>query len=152
MCSSDLGESIDRLKAHPALEAARARGLEVLLLSDPIDAFWTMLPTDHEGKGFKSLSQGDVDFGLVPLLDGEKDKAAETDAGSGEALTRAVKEALGDLVSDVRTSRRLTDSAACLVASAQAVDRHLDRLLARQNKQQGPKPVLELNQIGRAHV
>ena len=140
-----VGESIDRLKAHPALEAARARGLEVLLLSDPIDAFWTMLPTDHEGKGFKSLSQGDVDFGLVPLLDGEKDKAAETDSGSGEALTKAVKEALGDLVSDVRTSRRLTDSAACLVASAQAVDRHLDRLLARQNKQQGPKPVLELN-------
>lgn len=140
-----VGESVDRLKAHPALEAARARGIEVLLLSDPIDAFWTMLPTDHEGKGLKSLSQGDVDFGLVPLLDGEKEKPAETDAKSGEALIKTVKDVLGDLVSDVRTSRRLTDSAACLVASAQAVDRHLDRLLARQNKQQGPRPVLELN-------
>jgi molecular chaperone HtpG len=140
-----VGESIDRLKAHPALEAARARGIEVLLLSDPIDAFWTMLPTDHEGKGLKSLSQGDVDFGLVPLLDGETDKPAETDAKSGEALTRAVKEALGDLVSDVRTSRRLTDSAACLVASAQGPDRELERLLARQNRGAAASPILELN-------
>lgn len=140
-----VGESIERLKAHPALEAARARGIEVLLLSDPIDAFWTILPTDHEGKGLKSLSQGDVDFGLVPLLDGEKDKQSEPDAKSDEALIKAVKNVLGELVSDVRTSRRLTESAACLVASAEAADRHLDRLLARQNKQQGPRPVLEIN-------
>src|SRR6201991_3842461 len=59
-----VGESIERLKANPKLEAARARGIEVLLLADPIDAFWTMMPSDYEGKPLKSLSQGDVDFSL----------------------------------------------------------------------------------------
>ena len=64
-----VGESAERLKANPKLEAARARGIEVLLLTDPIDAFWTAMPLDFGGKPLKSLSQGEVDFGLVPLLD-----------------------------------------------------------------------------------
>ena len=64
-----VGDSIERLKSSPKLEAARARGVEVLLLTDPVDAFWTSLPLGFEGKPLKSLSQGDVDFGLVPLLD-----------------------------------------------------------------------------------
>src|SRR5256714_1328311 len=70
-----VGESADRLKSNPKLEAARARGIEVLLLSDPVDAFWTMMPSDFEGKALKSLSKGDVDFGLIPLLDEKKDEA-----------------------------------------------------------------------------
>src|SRR5262245_66689622 len=64
-----VGDSIERLKSNPKLEAARARGMEVLLLSDPIDALWTSVPLDFGGKPFKSLSKGEVDFGLVPLLD-----------------------------------------------------------------------------------
>ena len=64
-----VGDSIERLKASPKLEAARARGVEVLLLTDPVDAFWTSMPLGFEGKPLKSLSQGDVDFGLVPLLE-----------------------------------------------------------------------------------
>ena len=71
-----VGESIDRLKASPKLEAARARGVEVLLLTDHVDAFWTAMPLGFEGKPLKSLSQGDVDFGLVPLLEEKKDAAA----------------------------------------------------------------------------
>src|SRR5436305_10760576 len=70
-----VGESADRLKSNPKLEAARARGIEVLLLSDPADAFWTMMPSDFEGKPLKSLSKGDVDFGLIPLLHDNKDEA-----------------------------------------------------------------------------
>ena len=62
-----VGESAERLKSNPKLEAARARGIEVLLLSDPVDAFWTMMPPGFEGKPLKSLSKGEVDFGLVPL-------------------------------------------------------------------------------------
>ena len=58
-----VGESAERVKSNPKLEAARARGIEVLLLTDPIDAFWTMMPQEFEGKPLKSLSQGDVDFG-----------------------------------------------------------------------------------------
>jgi molecular chaperone HtpG len=139
-----VGESIERLKANPKLEAARARGLEVLLLADPIDAFWTMMPGDYEGKPMKSLSQGDVDFSLVPLVDKDAASPADTPEADKDVLA-AVKDALGGQVSEVRASQRLTDSAACLVASAGARDRELERLLARQDRGSGAKPVLELN-------
>ncbi len=76
-----VGESAERLKSNPKLEAARARGIEVLLLSDPVDAFWTMMPSDFDGKPLKSLSKGEVDFNLVPLLDGDKKDEAETGRG-----------------------------------------------------------------------
>lgn len=140
------GEGIDRLKSNPKLEAARARGVEVLLLTDPIDAFWTTLPQDFEGKPLKSLSQGDVDFGLVPLLAKADEKPDEKTSPEDEStIIKTVKEALGDKVSEVRASQRLTDSASCLVANAQGRDRELERLLARQNRGSGPKPILELN-------
>ena len=138
-----VGESAERVKSNPKLEAARARGIEVLLLTDPIDAFWTMMPQEFEGKPLKSLSQGDVDFALVPLLDqaSEQKPASDEDA----AVIKAVKDALAEQVSEVRASQRLTESAACLVASAQGRDRELERLLARQNRGSGVKPILELN-------
>jgi molecular chaperone HtpG len=140
-----LGEDIARLRANPKLEAARARGIEVLLLTDPIDAFWTMMPSDFEGKPLKSLSQGNVDLSLVPLLDTAADKDRKADAESDAAVLKAVRETLGESVSDVRASGRLTDSAACLVAGAQGPDRELERLLARQNRGAAAKPILELN-------
>ena len=143
-----VGESIDRLKASPKLEAARARGVEVLLLTDHVDAFWTAMPLGFEGKPLKSLSQGDVDFGLVPLLEEKKDEAATEAKASAvdDAVTiAAVKTALGERVSDVRASQRLTDSAACLVASGAGPDRELDRLLGRQAGHVGAKPILEIN-------
>ena len=64
-----VGDSIERLKSNPRLEAASARGIEVLLLTDAVDAFWTSARLEFEGKPLKSLSQGDLDFDLVPLLD-----------------------------------------------------------------------------------
>lgn len=141
-----VGESMDRLKSNPKLEAARARGVEVLLLTDPIDAFWTTMPQEFDGKPLKSLSQGDVDFGLVPLADKTDDKADETvDSAGDEAILSAVKEALGDKIADVRPSQRLTESASCLVAGEQGRDRELERLLARQNRGSSAKPILELN-------
>ncbi|MGB8398369.1 molecular chaperone HtpG [Bradyrhizobium sp.] len=139
------GEGIERLKSNPKLESATARGIEVLLLTDPVDAFWTAAPLDFGGKPLKSLSQGNVDFALIPLLDDKADdRKQETDAD--EAATIAViKDALGDRVSDVRASRRLTSSASCLVAGGDGRDRALDRLLAMQNKGSATRPVLEIN-------
>src|SRR3984893_3220725 len=92
------GDSLERLKSNPKLESAAARGIEVLLLTDPVDAFWTSAPIDFEGKPQKSLSQGDVDFGLIPLID---DHAAEKEKfGADEAATIAViKDVLGERVS-----------------------------------------------------
>jgi molecular chaperone HtpG len=139
------GDSLERLKSNPKLESAAARGIEVLLLTDPVDAFWTSAPLDFGGKPLKSLSQGDIDFALIPLLD-EKADAAKDEAGADAATTIAlIKEALGDRVSDVRASQRLTSSASCLVAGGGAHDRMLERLLAMQNKGPTTRPVLEIN-------
>jgi molecular chaperone HtpG len=139
-----VGDSIERLKSNPRLEAAASRGIEVLLLTDPVDAFWTSAPLDFEGKPLKSLSQGDINFDLIPLLN---DKAKdETKPVSDEAATIAViKASLGDRVSDVRASQRLTTSASCLVAGSFGPDRELERLLSQQNRGTRTKPILEIN-------
>jgi molecular chaperone HtpG len=90
------GDSIERLKSNPKLEQATARGIEVLLLTDPVDAFWTSAPFDFEGKPLKSLSQGDIDFGLIPRID---DSTQETEADTDEAsIIAAIKATLGDRV------------------------------------------------------
>jgi molecular chaperone HtpG len=139
-----VGDSIERLKSNPKLESATARGIEVLLLTDPVDAFWTSAPLDFGGKPLKSLSQGDIDFGLIPLLDDKADDKSEP--GADEAATIAViKATLGERVSDVRASQRLTTSASCLVAGGNGRDRQLERMLAQQSKGMGLKPILEIN-------
>jgi molecular chaperone HtpG len=139
-----VGDSIERLKSNPKLESATARGIEVLLLTDPVDAFWTSAPLDFGGKPLKSLSQGDVDFGLVPLLDDKVDDN-EKPAADEAATIALIKDALGERVSDVRASQRLTTSASCLVAEGAGRDRALERLLAQQNRGAVTKPVLEIN-------
>lgn len=139
------GESVERLKSNPKLEAATARGIEVLLLTDPVDAFWTSAPLDFGGKPLKSLSQGDIDFSLIPLLE-DKPEDKKDATGTDEVTTIAlIRDALGERVSDVRASQRLTSSASCLVAGGDGRDRQLERLLAMQNKGPITKPVLEIN-------
>ncbi|MET0631353.1 MAG: molecular chaperone HtpG [Xanthobacteraceae bacterium] len=140
-----VGESTERLKSNPALEAARARGIEVLLLTDPVDALWTSLALGFEGKPLKSLSQGEVDFSLVPMPEQAAESEPKPAAVDADAVVAAVKAALGERVSDVRASQRLTDSAACLVAKGGGFDRELERLLARHTRGAGSKPILELN-------
>lgn len=140
-----VGESIERLKSSPRLEAATARGIEVLLLTDPVDAFWTSMPTEFEGKPLKSLSQGDLNLDLIPRVD-EKDEAKKDQPAADEAATIAViKAALGERVSDVKASTRLTSSASCLVADSQGPSRELERILAQQNRGMRTKPILEIN-------
>lgn len=140
-----VGDSIERLKSSPRLEAATARGIEVLLLSDPVDAFWTSMQTEFEGKPLKSLSQGDLNLDLIPRVD-EKDEAKKDEPEADEAVTIAViKAALGERVSDVKASTRLTSSASCLVADSQGPSRELERILAQQNRGMRTKPILEIN-------
>lgn len=138
------GDSIERLKSNPKLESATARGIEVLLLTDPVDAFWTSAPLDFGGKPLKSLSQGDVNFDLVPLLDDSAKDEPKPEADEA-AIIAVIKDALGERVSDVRASQRLTTSASCLVAGGFGPDRELERMLARQNRGAGTKPILEIN-------
>lgn len=140
-----VGDSIERLKANPRLEAATARGIEVLLLSDPVDAFWTSMPMEFDGKPLKSLSQGDLNLDLIPRVD-ETDETKKDEPEADEAATIAViKAALGERVSDVKVSTRLTSSASCLVADSQGPSRELERILSQQNRGMRTKPILEIN-------
>jgi molecular chaperone HtpG len=139
-----VGDSIDRLKSNPRLEAASARGIEVLLLTDAVDAFWTSARLEFEGKPLKSLSQGDLDLDLIPLVDEKAKDKSEPEAD--EATTIAViKASLGDRVTDVRASTRLTTSASCLVAGSHGPDRELERILSQQARGVRTKPILEIN-------
>ncbi len=140
-----VGDSIERLKSNPRLEAATARGIEVLLLSDPVDAFWTSMPSEFDGKPLKSLSQGDLNLDLIPRVD-DNDEAKKDEPEADEAATIAViKAALGERVSDVKASTRLTSSASCLVADSQGPSRELERILSQQNRGMKTKPILEIN-------
>ena len=118
---------------------------QVMLLPDSVDSFWVTAGIDHEGKPFKSVTQGAADLSLVPLLEPK----GESDSNVDEAVARfisAVKATLGDQVSDVRASERLTESAVCIVASETGLDRQLERILARSGQAGSTaKPILEIN-------
>jgi molecular chaperone HtpG len=127
------------------LEAFRARGIEVLFLTDPVDTFWVASGASFEAKPFKSITQGAADLGLIPLLDTNSQPSPEIDQ-SVTAFLAFIKAELGDAVSDVRPSDRLMNSAVCLVAPEQGPDRQLEKLLAGTGRLKvAAKPVLEVN-------
>ena len=140
------GDDAKRLAASPQLEGFRARGVEVLLLDDPVDAFWVTSAIGFDGKPFKSATQGQADIDAIPLVE-DAEKLDENNASSEVAeLMTAMKDALAEHVQDVRMSTRLRESAACLVASEFGFDRQLSRLLAgRDGGAPMTKPVLEIN-------
>jgi molecular chaperone HtpG len=139
------GDDIGRLKSSPHLEGFRARGVEVLLLPDPVDTFWVMPGVSFEGKPFKSVTQGAADLALIPLLDA-KTQAAPDIAESVKQFLAFLKNTLGDAVAEVRASERLTDSAVCLVAPESGPDRALEKLLASAGRLSSTsKPILEVN-------
>jgi molecular chaperone HtpG len=139
------GDDIGRLAASPQLEAARARGVEVLLLTDAIDHFWTALGLTFDGKPFRSLSQGEVDLSAIPLTDEAKAEEQAAESLDVKGLVDALRKALADAVTDVRASKRLTESAVCLVAPRGGPDLGLGRLLQRQQPGGNSRPVLEIN-------
>ena len=128
------GDSVDALKSSPQLEGFRAKGFEVLLLSDPIDAFWPDRMDAFEGKKLRSVTQATDDLG----------KGAELPDIS--LLTSALKAALEEDVSEVRATGRLTDSAVVLAASGKGPDLQMQRLMRRAGRAMMPSlPVLEVN-------
>ena len=139
------GNSLEQVKASPQLEGFRARGIEVLLLTDSIDSFWVMNAPEFEGKTFKSITQGAADLGQFAKPDGETASKSETSADV-ESFIAFARERLADQVSDVRASDRLTDSAVCLVASEEGYDRQMEKILQGAGRlQSAAKPILEIN-------
>jgi molecular chaperone HtpG len=139
------GDDVARLEASPHLEGFRARGVEVLLLADPIDSFWVVAGASFDGKPFKSVTQGAADLALIPRLDSKSETPPGTHAAVAGFLA-FVKDALGEAVSDVRASDRLTDSVVCLVAPDAGLDRQLEKMLAGAGRlKTAGKPILEVN-------
>ena len=146
-----LGDSKEAILASPQLEGYQARDVEVLLLSDAVDAFWVQTALGFDGKSFKSISQGGADLDQIekPEKEEDKDKSEEDKAkeqGDVAELVTFVKETLGDAVSDVRISARLATSPVCIVAPDYGPDRQLEKLMRSQKGADAAlKPVLEIN-------
>jgi len=139
------GDDLARLESSPHLEGFRARGVEVLLLPDPVDSFWVMSGVQFEGKPFKSVTQGAADLAQIDVVDTKQAPSTEVAPAVRDFLS-FVKSALGDAVADVRASERLTDSAVCLVAPESGPDRALERILAGAGRLNAlSKPILEIN-------
>ena len=160
-------DSLTAARSSPHLEVFRKRGVEVLLLTDPVDEWLVGHLTEFDGKPLRSVSRGDLD--LVSLGEDEGageggDDANGTDAGTGEdqevgkaggdaaadggreELVKRIGEALGDRVKEARVSRRLTTSPACLVADEHALGTHFENVLrAAGHDVERSKPILEVN-------
>jgi molecular chaperone HtpG len=140
-----LGDDLKRLGQSPQLEGFRARGIEVLLLPDPVDAFWASSALGFEGKPFKSVTQGAADIKTIPLAEGATAPAGPPSTEVATLLA-FMQQTLENAVASVRASDRLAESAACLVAADSGPDRRLERMLADHGRLENvSKPVLEVN-------
>jgi len=139
------GDDAGALAKSPQIEGFRAKGVEVLLLCDPVDDFWVPMLGVYESKPFKSVTRGGADLSKIKGTDKE-DEADDKTTAELAPLVAAIKLALGEQVKDVRTSDRLTDSAVCLVAGEGDMDIHLERILrAHRQLDTAAARILEIN-------
>ena len=140
-------DSFAAAKNSPHLEIFRKKGIEVLLLSDRIDEWLISHLDEFDGKHLQSVAKGDLD--LKTPEDEEAKKELEEASKDFESVIKQIKEVLGDKVSEVKLSQRLTDSPACLVADVYGMSLNMERIMkdAGQNMGfgMGKKPIFELN-------
>ena len=140
------GEDRDKARLSPQLEGFVAKGVEVLLATDPVDEFWIPAVGEYEGKAFKSVTRGGADLDGIAAADEKPENDEQPDDSKINALIAMFRLTLKDEVKDVRISERLTDSAVCLVSDEGDLDIRLERML-KQNNQFGQvsKRILEVN-------
>ena len=140
----NIADSYDAAKDSPLLEVFKKKGIEVLLLSDPVDYILEPELSEFNGIQFQSVSRGAVDLGKME--DEEEKEEQQKVAGEFKELVEHVKTVLGEKVKDVRTTTRLTSSPACLVVDEYGIDPGLERLLkaAGQNVP-ASIPIMEIN-------
>jgi molecular chaperone HtpG len=140
-------DSFAAAKNSPHLEIFRKKGIEVLLLSDRIDEWLVSNLDEFDGKHLQSVAKGDLNLGA---LADEEDKAKEEEVNQDfESVLKQIKEVLGDKVSDVRLSHRLTESPACLVADVYGMSLNMERIMKDAGQMlgmgMGKKPIFEIN-------
>jgi molecular chaperone HtpG len=144
------GESQAHIENSPQLEGFRAKGINVLFFTDPVDEFWLSQASEYEGKKFISVTRaGSDDLDKIDGGDEAKNNDDDQETSSQEELdqlVQVIKETLGEHVADVRISKRLTSSAVCLVADDSGLDMHIERMLKAHNQlNQVSKKILEIN-------
>lgn len=141
-------ESYAAAKNSPHLEIFRKKGIEVLLLSDRIDEWLVSHLDEFDGKHLQSVAKGDLDLGKTET---EEEKAHQEEVSKDfESVLKQIKDVLGEKVSDVRLSHRLTQSPACLVADVYGMSLHMERILKDAGQALGgfgggQKPIFEIN-------
>ena len=135
-------DTLKQASSSPHLEGFKARGIDVLLMTDPIDAFWMSQMGAFKEKSFVSISRDKYD--LSELSDDRtEDQPEGTDANAISAL---IKECLGDLVEDVKATSSLVESPVRLIAGDGGLDFNLERIMKAQNPEfEGGKKILEVN-------
>lgn len=137
-------DSYAAAKNSPHLEVFRKKGIEVLLMYDRVDEWLVSHLTEFDGKPLVSVAKGELDLG--ELSDEQEKKEAEKVESEFKDLAGRIKEALGEDVSEVRISHRLTDSPACLVLGEHEMAVHLQRIMKQAGHElPESRPVLEIN-------
>ncbi|MCK5830984.1 MAG: molecular chaperone HtpG [Methylococcales bacterium] len=143
-------DSFSAAKNSPHLEIFRKKGIEVILMADRVDEWLISNLTDFDGKHLQSVAKGELD---LDKLDTEEDKKEKEETSkSFEAVIKQMKEVLGEKVSEVRITNRLTDSPACLVTGAHDMSLNMERIMKEAGQSMnmlggmgGSKPVFEIN-------
>lgn len=137
-------DSYATAKNSPHLEIFRKKGIEVLLLTDPIDEWVTTHLTEFDEKPLKSVNKGELDLGDVQNEDEKKED--EQKSKDYEKLVERISKVLDEKVKEVRVTSRLTNSPACLVTDENDMGRHLEQILQASGQSiPGSKPILEIN-------
>jgi molecular chaperone HtpG len=138
------GESYAQIKDSPHLEVFRKKGIEVLLLTDRIDEWLMSYLTEFDGKSFADVARGDLDLGK---LDSDEEKQAMEEAAKAkQGLVERIQQALGEDVSEVRVSHRLTDSPAILAIGQGDLGLQMRQILEASGQTlPESKPVFEFN-------
>ncbi len=132
-------------KNSPHLEIFRKKEIEVLLLTDPIDEWLVTHLTEYGEKPLASVNKGELDLGDL-TDETSDDKAEETADDKLDDLTKRIEKVLDERVKEVRITRRLTESPACLVADEHEMGRHLEQILKASGQQVTlAKPIMEIN-------
>lgn len=141
------GESANAMRNSPQLEGFKARGLEVIFMTDTIDDFWLQQVPEYMGIKFQSITKGDIDLSgfAADKAAAQAEERSETVADI-DPLLAVLNTLLAEKVDHVRKSQRLEGSPVCLVAADQGIDMHMERVLKLHQKYEGEsKPVLEIN-------
>ena len=140
------GEDREKARLSPQLEGFVAKGVEVLLATDPVDEFWIPAVGEYEGKAFKSVTRGGADLDGIGTADEKPEEDERPDDSKINALIAMFRLTLKDEVKDVRISERLTDSAVCLVSDEGDLDIRIERMLKHSNQLgEISKRILEVN-------